>query len=136
AAIMSWTNPLIHAATTFFGLSGFTATIGSAASWMVQVPPGRKPSSQPASGLGKESSSGGPSAAASVIVGNVSNPASARPAKSAPNLFSAAPRETDWTTPLVSSSNLLFMTFLLVCFLGFVSGSNDCAVKPPGHPAR
>jgi hypothetical protein len=38
--------------------------------------------------------------------------ASAMAAKPTPNLLSACRRVTDWATPLASSSNFLFITFL------------------------
>src|SRR6266576_540916 len=43
--------------------------------------------------------------------------ASAAPARPTPNFFNAARRVTDWATLLVSSSNWLFITFLLFWLL-------------------
>src|SRR5438876_3904849 len=52
--------------------------------------------------------------------------ASARPAKPTPNFFRAAWRVTDWATLLVSSSNLLFIKFLLVQVIFANCGSQEC----------
>src|SRR5882672_10568314 len=63
AEMILWKGPWIHAATMFLGLTGLTATNGSAASSRVQGP-GRNepmPSSQLPTALGRESSTSGPS---------------------------------------------------------------------------
>jgi hypothetical protein len=45
------------------------------------------------------------------------------PAKPTPNFFSACRRVVDWANPLASSSNLLFMLFLLFCLLSVKENS-------------
>src|SRR2546423_4530101 len=111
---MFWMRPLIHKATTFFGLSGFTATHGSPASWIVQFPGGVKPSLQPARGLGNEISIAGPRVTWARTGTSEPRKTSAIPARPAPNLFSACRRVTDWAKPLATSSNLRFMIFLFL----------------------
>ena len=104
----------------FFGLTGFAATNGSKASSSVQFP-GRltKLSSQVPTALGRESSISGPRVAADA--GIAIQPASVMPARPMQNFFSAARRVTDCAKPLVSSSNWVFIVFLSVLVLLFVS---------------
>src|SRR5438094_9265926 len=98
--------------------------VGSAASLRVIVPGGRKPLLHPASGLGCESSTSGPSWDdwAWTVLG--SKPTSARLARPTPNFLNVARRVTGSARLLVSSSNLLCIVFL--CFRAktpnFVSG--------------
>ena len=90
-----WKSPPIHAATMLFWWTGLTAMNGSAASLSVMVPGGRKPLLQPANGLGCDSSTSGPSVAAVTRNGDLSEHASAMPARTTPNFFSAQRRVTD-----------------------------------------
>src|SRR6516162_1970566 len=60
AAMMSWNDPWIHAATKWFGRVGFTATTGSTVSATGHVPNPLKPVSQPPTALGREISTSGP----------------------------------------------------------------------------
>jgi hypothetical protein len=93
---------------------------------MVQLPGGVKPSLQPASGLGKEISVGGPKGTWPPD-GKANNPVNIIMAKPG-RIFRSASGESqalaqmcgvpgrlsvpDWANPLASSSNLVFMFFL------------------------
>src|SRR6267378_82800 len=121
----------------FLGLTGFTAINGSKVSSSVQFPGGAgKPVSQLPTALGRESSISGPSVEAVTPFGSASTPASAKPARPAPNFFSAEGRVTDWARLLVSSSNLLFiLPFRFVVWFWFVVVVL-CALPSNGQPAR